>query len=120
GQCLSAGVLSRLQNQENEVDEGTEPLRMAEVFRALTDGVWSELALRSDPIPEGEPVPKPLSLSTIRRNLQREHLRRLCEIVLGRKRSSYEDMFAFISFADEGRYPSDARSLARMHLKEIS
>src|SRR2546428_550335 len=43
GQCLDAGVLARLQNQELQADPGTEPLRLAEVFRTLTDGIWSEL-----------------------------------------------------------------------------
>ena len=43
GHCLDAGVLTRLQNQEIQIDAGAEPLRIAEVFRSLTDGIWSEL-----------------------------------------------------------------------------
>ena len=42
------------------------------------------------------------SSSVVRRNLQREHLRELAEVVLS-----------------GNRVPPDARSLARMHLQEI-
>lgn len=118
-QCFDAGVLSRLQNQELEADPGSEPLKMAEVFSVLTQGVWSDLAV---PAEKGEgKKDQELTLSTIRRNLQREHLRRLCTLVLGSRRSPYEDMFVFISFSGGGgSVPADARSLARLHLREIS
>src|SRR5262249_40817570 len=42
GQCLAADTLARLQNQELQAAPGSEPLTMAEVFRSLTDGIWSE------------------------------------------------------------------------------
>ncbi len=106
------------QNQETQVDDGGDPLRIAEVFRALTDGVWSEIASRTEPLASGDPNPRSFSLSTIRRNLQREHLRRLCTIVLGQRRGGYEDQYLYASFASS-QYPADARSLARLHLKEI-
>ncbi|MBV8555656.1 MAG: zinc-dependent metalloprotease [Planctomycetaceae bacterium] len=115
GRCLDAGVLKRLQNQELESDPDAEPLRIAEVFRSLTDTVWTEL-------PKSVDGKKPSSnLSTIRRNLQREHLARLSRMVLGHKRSPFEDMYGFILFFGlDTSVPADARSLARMHLKEIS
>jgi hypothetical protein len=116
-QCFDSGVLSRLQNQELQVDPAGEPLKMAEVFKVLTEGIWSELAA---PAEKGEGKGREVTLSTIRRNLQREHLRRLCTMVLGNRRSPYEDMFVFISFSGGGgSVPADARSLARFHLKEI-
>ena len=112
GQCLSADTLSRLQNQELQAEPGTEPLTMAEVFRSLTDGIWSEC----DPADaRGEAV----SCSTIRRNLQREHLKRLSTLVLGRRRSPYEDMFDYIFFYGTPEPPADAKSLARLHMEEI-
>ena len=117
--CLNSDVLARLENQETQVDAGAEPLRMADVFRTLTDGIWSEISARSEPIPEGEPNPRPLALTTIRRNLQREHLRRLYTIVLGQRRNAIDDVYAFISFSSSSRVPADARSLARLHLREI-
>src|SRR5205823_12005753 len=66
GQCLSAGVLARLKKQELQVDAGADALRPSEVFRALTEGVWSEL---SDPAP-ADGKGGAFALSTVRRNLQ--------------------------------------------------
>ncbi len=60
-----------------------------------------------------------LACSTIRRNLQREYLRRLATIVLGQGRNNYGDAFPFALFNGSGGYPADARALARLHLKEI-
>jgi hypothetical protein len=113
-QCLAADVLSRMENQELQFDAGAEPLRVAEVFRCLTDGIWSELA---NPTPAAGG--KAFALSTIRRNLQREHLKKLGTIALGNRRSPYDDMYVFIFFGGGASYPADARSLARMHLREI-
>ena len=117
GRCLSPDVLSRLANQELQVDAGADALRSAEIFRALSDGIWSEVA---NPSAAGAAKDKAFGLSTIRRNLQREHLRRLSTIVLGDKRSPYNDMFAYVLFLGNQSYPADARSLARLHLKEIN
>src|SRR5262249_17362810 len=98
---------------------GGEPLRVAEVFRAMTDGIWSELTNPAAAAGHDKDKDKTFALSTIRRNLQREHLRRLSTIVLGNRRSPYDDMFGYVFFFG-ATYPADARSLARMHLKEIN
>jgi len=56
----------------------------------------------------------------IRRNLQRDYLRRLSKIVIGQRRNPFYDMYSYISFfGSRHRYPADARSLARMHLGEL-
>jgi hypothetical protein len=88
-------VLGRIQNNSLKVDGGEKPLTIAEVFRSLTDGIWNELADG-----KGE---RSLSSSIIRRNLQREHLTDLAGLVVGSQSA-----------------PPDARSLARMHLREIA
>jgi hypothetical protein len=119
GHCLSASTLARLENQQLQVDSGSDPLRMDELFRSLTDGIWSDL----DRLPASlDPKGSKFALSTIRRNLQREHLRRLGSMVLGNSPSSYGDMFGYIVFTGgrSGSVPADARALARLHLKEIS
>jgi hypothetical protein len=118
-QCLSSGTLNRLQDQELLADPATDPLKMSEVFRSLTDGVWSELNV---PVPAADAKEKSrkLKLSIVRRNLQREYLRRLYTMVLGESRGQMPDIFAFLSFGGGGSYPADARALARMHLKEIN
>jgi hypothetical protein len=121
GHCLSASTLARLQNQQLQASAGADPLRMEEVFRSLTDGIWSDL----DKLPAGgdskDPKTAKLALSTIRRNLQREYLRRLSSMVLGDRSNAYGDMFSYIVFIGRGNtaVPADARALARLHLKEI-
>ena len=109
--CLSGDVLTRLQNQELQADPASNPLKISEVFRALTDGIWSEL---------GAPKDQPLSISTIRRNLQREHLSRLSAIVLGSQAGfNPGDGAVFVLLSNTGGVPADAKSLARLHLKEL-
>jgi hypothetical protein len=57
----------------------------------------------------------------MRRNLQREHLARLCRMVLGNRPSPYGDMYSFIVFMGGSRTPpADAKSLARLHLQRIA
>ena len=119
GHCLSGSTLARLENQQLQVDPGADPLRMDEVFRSLTDGIWSDL----DHLPAAtDDKGAKFALSTIRRNLQREYLRRLGDMVLGNSPSSYGDMFSYVVFTGGGRssVPADARALARLHLKEIA
>jgi hypothetical protein len=112
--CLSGDVLSRVQNQELQSDPDSKPLKVAEIFRALTDGIWSELNDAS-----ADASDKTLAVSTIRRNLQREHLKRLSGMVLGDASPNLGDGFAFVAFDGAGGAPADARALARMHLKEV-
>jgi hypothetical protein len=109
-QCLSRSTLKRLQDHELLAGPEAEPLKMAEVFRAFTDGIWSECA--------GDAA---ASCSTIRRNLQRAHLKKLSSLVLGEKAPSYSGMYDYIIIlgGGGGEAPADAKSLARLHLKEI-
>jgi hypothetical protein len=118
-QCLAAGTLNRLQEQELLADPSTEPLKIAEVFRALTDGIWSDLNVVAPPA-DAQDKTRKLLISTVRRNLQREYLRRLNTMVLGETRGQMPDVFAFLSFGGGGSYPADARALARLHLKDVS
>jgi hypothetical protein len=115
GHCLNNATLARLANQQIQSDAGADPLGMDEVFRSLTDGIWSDL----DHVP-GDRNAK-FRLSVIRRNLQREHLRRLSNLVLGNNPRSYDDLFVYVIFRRGGNsaVPADARALARLHLKEI-
>jgi hypothetical protein len=108
--CLSADVLRRLQNQALMVDADSKPLQMSEIFRTLTDHVWSDLGTESGKV----------ECSLICRNLQREHLQKLCQIVIGEGQSrSLSSLSFIISLGGGSSYPADARSLARMHLREL-
>jgi hypothetical protein len=93
---LDANVLARIQNNALAADKDDKPLTLSELFRCLTDGVWNDVPSM------GRDNKKELASSTVRRNLQREHLRQLSTIVLG----------TYV-------VPADARSLARLHLREI-
>jgi Met-zincin/Domain of unknown function (DUF5117)/Domain of unknown function (DUF5118) len=106
---LSASVLQRIQSNALKADANEQPVTVAEIFRTVTDGIWN-----SWPNEKGER--KPLASSIIRRNLQREHLKKLSSLVLGEK-SGQLNFYYFSS--DLGSIPPDARSLARAHLKEI-
>jgi len=112
-QCLSSSTLRRLQNQQLLTDAEAKPLKVDELFRLLTDNIWSELA------PQSNGNGGQLNVSVIRRNLQREHLRRLGTMVIGNRASPYGDMFGYVNFmSGNSSYPADARSLALMHLRE--
>ena len=41
-QMFNPSVLSRIQNNALKADKGEKPLTIAEVFRCLTDGIWSD------------------------------------------------------------------------------
>jgi hypothetical protein len=117
--CISPTTLARLQNQQLQANSDSDPLRMEEVFRALTDGVWSDLDRLANPRDDKPAKP---GLSPIRRNLQREYLRRLSGMVLGNSVGSSGDQFVYVVFIRGGEttVPADARALARFHLKEIA
>jgi hypothetical protein len=86
-------VLSRVQNNALKAEKEEQPLTVAEIFRSITDGVWVDLPAKD---------PKAVKTSVIIRNLQREHLRDLSNLALGNR-----------------NVLPDARSLARMHLRDI-
>ncbi len=100
-QIFDPSVLARVQNNALKADKEEKPLTIAEMFRCLTDGIWNECA---DKDKDGKEGKRQVSSSVIRRNLQREHLKNLFALVLGGR----------------GSVPPDARSLARLHLRDIS
>ncbi len=112
-QCLDSGVLQRIQNQELQSDPGADSLKIAEIFRVLSDGIFTELAA-----PSGS---SPFTISTIRRNLQREYIKRLSEMVLGPKSQSYygQSYRYIVFYGNAGTAPPDAKNLARLHLEEL-
>jgi hypothetical protein len=113
--CLDAGVLQRIQNQEMQSEPGTDPLKIAEVFRALSGGIFTELTA-----PAAKEGSAPFAISTIRRNLQREYIKRLSTMVLGSRSNASSSGYGFvIFFGTRATPPADAKNLARLHLEEI-
>jgi len=105
-ELLSASTLTRVQDNSVRGAKDDRPLLIAEIFRTLTDGVWGNLGHDE----------KSVASSIVRRNLQREYLDRLTRLVLGTP--SDDGFFSF--FANSNSTPEDARSLARMHLRDIA
>jgi hypothetical protein len=107
-QLLDPGVLTRIQNNALKVEGNEKPLTQAEVFRTLTDGVWGEYPTKGV---DGKGLAE---ATVIRRNLQRQHLKELSNLVLGKAPGGF-----FTFFGPRTPAPPDARSLARYHLKEV-
>ncbi len=110
---FSPSVLTRIQNNAAKTDADEQPLQIAEVFRSLTEGIWGEF-----PVKGAADAKKAVRSSVIRRNLQRQHLKELSNLVLG-KRPSSGGFIIFFGGSGGGTAPPDARSLARMHLREV-
>jgi hypothetical protein len=115
GQVFDPSVLSRIQNNALKADKDEKPLTIAEVFRSVTDGIWNEGVVTEK---NGKEDKQRVSSSVIRRNLQREHLKNLFTLVLG-ERPQNEFSYYVIFFGNRSSAPPDARSLARMHLRDI-
>jgi len=92
--------LGNLYDGEFRNDPDVDVLTIAEVIQSVTDEVWSELG----DLPENSTNRRP-AISSLRRNLQSEHLARLIELSLE------ED-----SGTPAGR---TIQSLVRMQLKDI-
>lgn len=110
---LDPSILRQIQESELHATPGEEPLRLPEIFDGLTATIFSELPTADD----GKLAEKTVAISTIRRNLQREYVHRLCQMVVGRGRgpSSFMDSV----FSSSQAPPPDAKSLARLHVKQI-
>jgi hypothetical protein len=80
----------------------------------MTDGVWSEY-----PVKGAADAKKGARSSVIRRNLQRHHLKELSNLVLGERSGRGRGMIIIFGGGGGGSAPPDARSLARLHLREI-
>ncbi len=93
---LDPSVLARIQNNALQADKDDKPLTVAEIFRCLTDGIWNL------DLPEAKDGKHTLESSITRRNLQREYLKDLVKMVVHANGA-----------------PPDARSLARMHLRDV-
>jgi hypothetical protein len=112
GELLSAGTLRRIQDNGLKYDKEDNPLTVAEVFRSLSDAIWA-----GDP---GTSSAKKNGAGRIvRRNLQREYLGDLIKLVLGPRPSSGGFSISFLRGAGGSSVPPDARSLARLHLRDI-
>jgi hypothetical protein len=89
-QLMSDGVAQRLLDSEVKFADPRSAMRLSEVYDTLKDSIWSELRTGRD-------------ITPLRRNLQREHLSRLANVLLRPGASM----------------PADARALQREEAKTL-
>ncbi|MCU0702641.1 MAG: zinc-dependent metalloprotease [Fimbriiglobus sp.] len=106
-ELLAGGTLTNVQNSARLLKADDKPLQVAEIFRALSDACFADL-------PSADGKASAVKSSVVRRNLQREYVARLAGMVVGRPTGSG----LFLLFGGGGSAPPDAKSLARLHLKE--
>jgi uncharacterized protein DUF4953 len=87
---LSDPVATRLLDSQEKVSDRTRLLKLSDLYDTLQNSIWAELKTGRD-------------ISPMRRNLQREHLRRIVNMMLRTSPTT----------------PADARSLAREDALEI-
>lgn len=98
-QVLSSQTLQRLHDNEVKIAaDADDAYTLAEHLRLLVDGVFTEWKAQGA---EGEFTERKPYIGSYRRNLQRETLQRLSDLVT------------------RGGGPEDARTLARMHLQRL-
>lgn len=121
---LSSLTLERIYDGELKTPAATDVLTCAELVARMTRSIFAEV----DSIKPGKYTPRKPAISSIRRNLQREYLRRLANISLGRTLAPADcqsvasaelyDLQQRISKLMHGKVSLD--SYTRAHLRESS
>ena len=78
-QLLSSTTLGRMHDTEFKVPSDQDVLTTAELIERLTKSIFSEL----DTVEEGDFTNRKPAVSSLRRSLQREHLRMLARLAMG-------------------------------------
>jgi hypothetical protein len=99
-QILNPFTLNRVYDAEVKVNGEVEPVTVVEVLGTLSGAIWSEL---SGPRPGPYSARTPM-ISSYRRNLQRDHLQRLIDMVTSRPGTMVN---------------ADVHAVARMTLKKL-
>ena len=87
---MSDGVAQRLLESQDKVADPSKLLKLSDVYDTLQNAIWSELGTGAD-------------ISSLRRNLQREHIKRVSGALL----------------RPSGNSPADARSLQRENATQL-
>ena len=108
---LSSDRLARIRDEEFKAGSG-EALTLPELFGELQTGIWTEvLQTNSDAI----------TISSLRRGLQRQHLNILTNMVLRDVSvlDNAQNFFDIITAINTQDTPEDARVLARYQLRQL-
>ncbi len=103
GRLLHPVTLARIQDNELRFAAGAPVFRMADLFGDLNTSIWSELDGAGREI------------SSLRRNVQREHLRHLVRIATRQPGAAT----GFLATTPGMKYPEDATTLARYSMERI-
>lgn len=99
---MNPTTLRRVYDNELRLPPETDTLTLPELLSTVNAAVWSEL---EQPCPEGRNARMPM-ITSLRRNLQREHMQRLVDLIL-------EDTDATAAY-------KPISNLARMELRDLS
>ena len=75
-QLMNPTTLRRVYDNEIRIDADEEALTLVNIMNSVSDAVWKEL----DEAPEGKFTERKPAVSSLRRNLQSEHLNRLIDL----------------------------------------
>lgn len=115
-QLLSPLTLKRLHDSELKVAADKDAMTVAELMDTLTKSIFADATT----IKAGDYTNRKQAVSSIRRNLQRSYLKRLCSLALGPQQSSGMSMGSMmISIGSSSRVPEDVQSLAYAQLKTL-
>ena len=107
-QLLSPVTLGRIQDNELRFEPKEKPFRMADLFAGLDGAIWSELTQGKREIP------------SLRRNLQREYVKRLVRMTLREDaRGGRPAGWNFNAPPPMPPLPEDATTLARASLTRL-
>ncbi|NJL50107.1 MAG: DUF5117 domain-containing protein [Leptolyngbyaceae cyanobacterium SM2_5_2] len=108
---LYGNRLVRLRDAELNAS-GADILTLAELFDSLGQSVWAEIL---------NPGPAPVSLSSLRRGLQRHHLNILTRLFLRNSGpgATPTDLLDYLAIETTADAPEDARLLARHQLRQL-
>ena len=111
-QLLSSTTLRRLHDAELRVSADTDAMTTAELIERTTKAVFAEV----DTVKDGQFTNRKPAISSVRRNLQRSHLRRLSNLAMG-KTTAPEDCQT-VAYADlaalHGRIETLLKSNAKL------
>ena len=77
-QLMNPTTLSRVYDNEFRIPSGEDALTLPEVFSTISDAIWSEL----ETAPDRRASAREPMVSSLRRNLQSEHLERLVDLTM--------------------------------------
>lgn len=108
-------VLTRLEDNEVKFGAGEQPFTMAEMFQTVRDAIWSELS-------KGE------NINSYRRELQRDHLEMLTQLLLKPAKGTPNDAIALARAdatylkkqVDSAAKSKKADVYTKAHLEEVS